>query len=578
MTRAEMQARGWDRLDVLLVSGDAYIDHPAFGVAVIARVLEAEGFRVGVLAQPDWTRPEAFSVLGRPRLFAGVTAGNLDSLVANYTAARRKRRNDAYSEGGAPGRRPNYATVVYSQMLRRVFPGLPIVLGGIEASMRRLAHYDYWQDKLRRSILLDAKADLLVYGMGESAIREVARRFREAPEAAPDLCGIPGTARAVGARAAGERDFSEAVRLPSYEEILAEPAQLIEATRLNEREQNPWCGRPLVQFHGARAVYVEPPAAPLDGEALDAVYALPFTRRPHPSLSRPVPAWEMIRDSITVVRGCPGGCTFCGLGFHQGRFLGSRTPGSVLEELAGLQRSLHFRGVVSDLGGPTANLYGCVNGYSKACRSCRRPSCLFPAVCPHFRIEESRYLALLRRVRERPGIRRVFVNSGIRMDVALRTPQFLRELVRHHVSGHLKVAPEHLSPPVLQRMRKPGPQVFLEFCDRFERETRAAGKEQYLVPYFISSFPGCDERDMAVVERFLRGTGWKPRQVQDFIPLPMTPAAAMYWTGLDYERKTPIHVARGLAERRRQLQALHWAERRRRKPGKHAAPEEFFED
>lgn len=560
-----MLARGWRELDVLIVTGDAYVDHPSFGAAMIARVLEAEGLRVGVVAQPDWRTPASLQVMGRPRLFCGVTAGNLDSMLANYTAARHKRREDDYSEGGLPGRRPNHAAVVYAQLAKGAFPGLPVVLGGIEASLRRVAHYDYWEDKLRPSILVAAKADLLVYGMGESAVREIARRLGAAAASgvAADLSGLRGTARLLGASAAAVMPLAGAVVLPSWEELQADGTRLLKATRLVEAEQSPLCGRRLVQFHGARALVVEPPAPPLGEAELDALYDLPFTRLPHPAHAAPVPAFTMIRDSVTIVRGCAGGCSFCGLGLHQGKFIASRSEASVLREVGRLAAGAGFRGTVTDLGGPSANLYGCRNGASDACRACRRPSCLFPAICRHFTIAEEPALGVLRASRSVPGVKHVFVQSGIRMDVALRTPKYLRELVRHHVSGHLKVAPEHLEPSVLRRMRKPGG-VFEPFLEAFRRESAAAGKEQYLVPYFISSFPGCTEREMRVVEDYLRATRWDLQQVQDFIPLPMTPAAAMYVTGLDYDSGEPIAVARGAGDRQRQRAALGPAPRKRR--------------
>jgi uncharacterized radical SAM protein YgiQ len=557
-----MQARGWTELDVLIVTGDAYVDHPSFGAAMIGRVLEAEGLRVGVLAQPDWRSPSSLQVMGRPRLFCGVTAGNLDSMLANYTAARHKRRDDDYSAGGVAGRRPNHAAVVYAQMARSAFPGLPVVLGGIEASLRRVAHFDYWEQKLRPSILVDAKADLLVYGMGERAVREIARRLDAAAGsgAAADLSGIRGTARLLGAKATALLSLEGAVELPAWEQIQADKLKLLEATRLVEAEQNPRCGRPLVQLHGGRALLVEPPAPPLTEPELDALYELPFTRLPHPSYAAPIPAHTMIRDSVTIVRGCAGGCSFCGLGLHQGKILASRSEASVLRELGRLAADPGFRGTVSDLGGPSANLYGCRNGGDAACRACRRPSCLFPAICRHFTIAEEPAVNLLRKARRVPGVKHVFVQSGIRMDVALRTPTYLRELVRHHVSGHLKVAPEHLHPEVLRRMRKPGG-VFVPFLEAFRRESAAAGKEQYLVPYFISSFPGCTQEQMREVERFLRATRWNLQQVQDFIPLPMTAAAAMYVAGVDYETGEPIPVTRGAGERQRQRAALSPAPR-----------------
>jgi len=565
-TRDEMLARGWTEIDVLIVTGDASVDHPSFGAAMIARVLEAEGLRVGVIAQPDWHTPAALQIMGRPRLFCGVTAGNLDSMLANYTAARHKRREDDYSEGGLPGRRPNHAAVVYAQLARAAFPGLPVVLGGIEASLRRVAHYDYWEDKLRPSILVDSKADLLVYGMGERAVREIARRSLAAGAGvAADLSGIRGTARLLGANAARVLPLDGAVVLPSWEELKANGARLLEATRLVEAEQSPLCGRRLVQFHGARALIVEPPAPPLDETELDTLYDLPFTRLPHPAYTAPIPAFTMIRDSVTIVRGCAGGCTFCGLGLHQGKFITSRSEASILRELGRLAADPGFRGTVSDLGGPSANLYGCRNGIAEACQACRRPSCLVPAICRHFRITEEPAVSVLSKARGVPGVKHVFVQSGVRMDVALRTPKYVRELVRHHVSGHLKVAPEHLDPSVLRRMRKPAG-VFAPFLEVFRKESAAVGKQQYLVPYFISSFPGCTQEQMRVVEQYLHATRWNLQQVQDFIPLPMTPAAAMYVTGLDYETGVAIPVARGAGERQRQRAALGATPQKRSPP------------
>jgi uncharacterized radical SAM protein YgiQ len=580
MSRAEMSARGWTELDVLLITGDAYIDHPAFGAALIGRVLEAEGWRVGIVSQPDWRSAQALQVMGRPRLFCGITAGNLDSMVANYTAARHRRQEDAYSEEGLVGKRPNHAAIVYSQLARQAFPGVPVVLGGVEASLRRVAHYDYWEDKLRPSILLDSKADLLVFGMGEHPVREIARRLAAAqPEtsrtevpprqpgasaraAAPptvplaDLGGICGTARLLGAKATAAADFSAFIRLPSWDDLQKDKNLLLPLTKLVEREQSPFNGRRLVQYHGQRAVVVESPALPLKQPELDALYELPFSRRPHPVYQNKIPAYTMIKDSITVVRGCPAGCTFCGIGVHQGKFLTSRSEDSVLKEIRKLTQLGDFRGTVSDLGGPTANLYGCHNDLDPACKVCRRPSCLHPTICSKFDVQQDQAIRLMRSARETAGVKHVFIQSGIRMDVALRTPEYLRELITHHVSGHLKVAPEHLHPDVLRRMRKPAG-IFEKFQDAFRAESKAAGKEQYLVPYFISSFPGCGEQEMGAVEQFLRKSRWNLQQVQDFIPLPMMPSTAMYVTGLDYDTGQPIQVARGAGERKKQQQAFH---------------------
>lgn len=550
-TRAEMDARGWDALDALLITGDAYVDHPSFGAAMIGRVLEAEGLRVGIIAQPDWTRVASIQGMGAPKLFVGVTAGNLDSMLSNYTAARHRRKEDVYSEGGVPGKRPNHAAVVYTQMARRAFPGVPVVMGGMEAGMRRVAHYDYWEDKLRPSIMADAKPDILVYGMGENAAREITRRLRAGNM---DLSGIRGTALFLGAKAAAA-DFHDCLMLPSWEDLQADKRHLMRLTKVVEAQMTPHCGRRLAQKHGRRVVVMEPPAFPLDGPDLDALYELPFAREQHWSYQQPVPGFATIKDSITVSRGCAGGCTFCGLGFHQGKFLSSRGPDSVFREIRKLAERDSFRGTVSDLGGPTANLYAARNGHAKECKRCHRPSCLWPAICPVFEVDEDKQLELLRGARRQPGVKHVFVQSGIRMDVALRTPAYLKELVRNHVSGHLKVAPEHTHPEVLRKMRKPAGD-FPAFMEKFFQLSAEAGKEQYLAPYFISSFPGCSEKEMGAVERFLRREKWNLQQAQDFIPLPMTGAAAMYATGLDINSEREIHIPRGAGERERQKRML----------------------
>ena len=551
MTRADMTLRGWSELDVLLITGDAYIDHPSFGAAVIGRVLEADGFRVGIIAQPDWRNVEALQVMGRPRLFAGITSGNLDSMVSNYTAARHKRREDAYTEDGVTGKRPNHAAVVYSQLCRRAFPGVPIVLGGVEASLRRVAHYDYWSDGFKPSILLDAKADLLVFGMGEHAAREIAKRLNDGQ----DIGGIRGTARLLGAKAAAALDVSKMLELPSYDALLKDKNLLTPITKIVEREQSPFNGRVLVQRHGDRAVVIESPSFPLKSAEMDALYDLPFVRRPHPMYRKTIPAFTMIKDSVTVVRGCPAGCTFCGIGVHQGKFLTSRSEKSVMKEIKQMTEEPDFRGTISDLGGPTANLYGCENDIEDACKVCRRPSCLHPTICTKFHVESDPAIQLMRAARKAEGVKHVHIQSGIRMDVAFRTPEYLKELIHHHVSGHLKVAPEHLEASVLKRMRKPAG-LFEQFQTLFREESKAAGKEQYLTPYFISSFPGCGDKEMGVVEKFLKKENWNLQQVQDFIPLPLMPATAMYVTGLDYDTGTPITVARGAGDRYRQRQAL----------------------
>ena len=552
MSRAEMDARGWAELDVLIITGDAYVDHPSFGASMIGRVLEADGLRVGIIAQPDWTKIQSIQGMGTLKLFVGITAGNLDSMLSNYTAARHKRKDDVYSAGGEPGKRPNHASVVYSQMARQAFPGVPVVLGGMEVSMRRVAHYDYWEDKLRPSIMANAKGDVLVYGMGEVAVIEIANRLRAGNR---DFSGIRGTALFLGAKAAAAADFSDCIILPSWEDVQKDKKHLMRLTKVVEAQQTPYSGKRLVQWHGNRAVLQEPPAFPVDGPDLDALYEFPFMRLAHPSYDKPVPGFATIKDSIIVSRGCPGGCTFCGLGFHQGKFLSSRSVDSVLKEVRKLAESDTFRGTISDLGGPTANLFGARNGHAEECKKCHRPSCLWPTICPIFEINEKPGLEMLRGARAQPGVKHVFVQSGIRMDVALRTPEYMKELVQHHVSGHMKVAPEHMHPEVLRRMRKPAGD-FEGFMEKFFQLSEEAGKEQYLVPYFISSFPGCTDKEMTAVEQFLKKEKWNLQQVQDFIPLPMTGSAAMYVTGLDINTEQPIPVVRNAGDRERQKRMM----------------------
>ncbi len=553
MTAGEREKRGWDELDILIITGDAYVDHPSFGASLIGRVMEREGYRVGIIAQPDWRSADSLRTMGRPRLFCGVTAGNLDSMLAHYSAFRQRRKVDEYSEGGKPGKRPNHAAVVYAQLARQAFPGLPVIIGGIEASLRRIVHYDYWEDELRPSILADSKADLLVYGMGEKPLIEAAARLAAGNH---DLTGIRGTSFLAGAEKSRELDSSGSLLLPSLEQCRKDRKALIELTRMLESQQNPWCGKRLIQYHGKRALVIEPPPLPLSEIVIDRIYELPFQKLPHPRYTLEIPAYTMVKNSLTVVRGCPGGCAFCSLGLHQGKFLSSRTIESVAGEIDRLVEHAEFRGTVTDLGGPTANLYGCKNGVSPECTLCRRTSCLYPGFCPHFMIQEKSLLDLYKRARAVPGVNHVFIGSGIRMDVALRTPGYMKELFRYHVSGHLKVAPEHLNEETLVRMRKPSASVFRRFLSIFEEENSRAGKKQYLVPYFISSFPGCTESHMKEVRDFLEPRRWNLQQVQDFIPLPMTPASAMYYSGIDYATGKPLYVARGVAEKKAQKEQL----------------------
>jgi uncharacterized radical SAM protein YgiQ len=543
-----MERLGWKELDILLVSGDAYVDHPSFGTALLARWLGSHGFKVGIIAQPKWDRPEGLTAMGRPRLFAGASAGALDSMLAHYTAFRKKRSDDAYTPGGRAGARPNRAAIVYTGLLKAAFPGLPVVLGGIEASMRRAAHFDFWSDSVRRSILLDSKADLLVYGMGERAALEAAKRLTAGgPAAKPRdlLAGIPGTAFM-----GGERDLPQgvpAVRLPSFEEVAEDPAKLMTATLALEAQTR--AGAWAIQRHGERSVVLAPPAAPLSSSEMDALYELPFTRDPHPSYMEAIPAVEMIRFSVTSHRGCAGGCSFCSLALHQGRLISSRGAASLEAEVRSLTRHRAWTGSVTDVGGPSANMWGSSCGADPA--KCSRPSCLTPAVCPHFQDDQKALAALLRRLTNVPGVKHLRIASGVRHDLALRSPAYAETLAREFTGGQLKLAPEHSCARVLELMRKPAFSTFEGFLSLFERTSRSAGKEQFVVPYLVSAFPGCTDADMRSLAAWLRKRRWKPRQVQCFIPLPGTAACAMFHSGLDPGGR-PIPVARTDAERLRQ--------------------------
>jgi uncharacterized radical SAM protein YgiQ len=549
MTRDEMAARGWDELDILLITGDAYIDHPAFGVGLLGRWLEAQGYRVGVVAQPRWDSPEDVARLGRPRLFAGVASGAVDSMLAHYTAFRKKRSDDAYTPGGMAGARPNRAVIVYTGLVRQAFKGLPVVIGGIEASLRRATHYDFWTDGLRRSILLDSKADVLVYGMGERAVLEVARRC----ECKEDLRGIPGTAFAIGARDEAVSFAGDAVvdELPSHEAIVASPDVLMDATlRLEQQvhEETHWA----VQQSSERKVVFAPPAAGLTTSELDALYALPYTRGAHPLYTEPIPALEMIQFSITSHRGCGGGCSFCSLALHQGRRIRSRSGASLAAEVGELTRHPDWKGSISDVGGPSANMWGARCTHTG---TCTRTSCLTPDVCAHFRTEQAELGQLLKRLAALPGVKHLSVASGIRHDLAMINRPYVRTLLADFVGGQLKLAPEHCAPHVLEAMRKPSFTRFEDFLSLFEKESRQAGKRQFVVPYLMSAFPGCTDQDMRDLSAWLRAHGWWPQQVQCFIPTPGTVATAMYYIGKDAAGKG-IHVARSDAERIRQHRIL----------------------
>ena len=565
MTREEMDARGWDELDVLILNGDAYVDHPAFGGALIGRFLAGRGLRVGMIAQPRWDDPTELQRLGRPRLFIGITAGNLDSMLNKLTAQKKIRSEDQYSPDGAVDRRPNRASIAYSGLARRAFPGLPVVLGGIEASLRRIAHYDYWSDQVRRSVLVDSKADLLVFGMGERPIMEIAQRL-QAGETVDQLRDIRGTGRMLNPGEWEDIPKSRFVRdgqtlwLPSFEEVQADKLAFMEMSRAFQHETNPGNGRPLLQPHGARAVYLNPPARPLKTEDMDSLYDLPFLRRTHWSYGeQKIPAFETVKHSIVTMRGCFGGCTFCSITEHEGRVIQSRSAESVLREVRSLRRMDDFRGVISDVGGPTANMYQMKCKSEVVESSCRRLSCVHPGVCENLQTDHGPLLDLLKRVREEDGIKRVFIASGVRYDLAERSPAFIKELARHHTGGQLSVAPEHVKDEVLQKMKKPGVASYERFAEQFTCASKEAGKDQHLVPYYISGHPGSTLQDMIDLALYLKARNMRPRQVQDFIPTPMSMATAMYYTGFDPFTRAPVYTARDLRDKKLQKALLlYW--------------------
>jgi uncharacterized radical SAM protein YgiQ len=541
-------------LDIILVTGDAYVDHSSFGIALIGRWLEAHGYRVGIIAQPDWTSPEAFKILGKPRLFFGVTSGNMDSMVNLYTAARRVRNDDAYSPGGKPGMRPERACIAYSNRIKQAYPGIPVVLGGIEASLRRMTHYDYWQNRLRRSILLDAKADLLVYGMGERAVVEIARMLKEGKGI--EACRtIRGTAWAAGKKDTLPEDVQE---LPSYEACVADPLAFNRSTLLLWRETNPACALPLLQRHGDRAIYQNPPAENLNQSELDRLYELPYLNAPHPCYREPIPAFAAISTSITINRGCAGGCSFCALTIHQGKDVVSRSEASVLREAKALSREKGFNGVISDMGGPTANMFQMHCTSPEANAVCRRVSCLHPVRCKHYGTDHQPFKSLLKKVRELPGMKRVFVNSGIRYDLASLDKNFVEELTTHHVSGTLTTAPEHVSAKVLRLMRKPEIEHFSDFMKRFKATNLLNNKRQFLVPYFQCAHPGCGPNEAIELALYMKKNFLKCRQVQMFIPTPGTLSTAMYVSGHDPHSKEPVYVARTEPDRARQRALMFW--------------------
>jgi len=612
MSRAEMDELGWDSCDIILITGDAYVDHPSFGMAVVGRFLEAQGFRVGIIAQPDWQSTQDFKALGPPNLFFGITAGNMDSMVNRYTSERKVRSDDAYTPGGQGGKRPDRCTIAYTQRAREAYKDIPIVLGGIEASLRRIAHYDYWSEKVRRSILLDAKADLLVFGNGERQIAEIAHRLarNEPISALTDIRGTAFTRRQVpsdwvevdsthldtpgdiepqpdpyaelpkptsheaattqaptdpGVQVVrfvkdipkGQPPERSVIRLPSYQQVRNDAVLYAHASRVLHTESNPGNARALVQRHGDQELWLNPPPIPLASKELDGIYELPYTRQPHPSYGdAKIPAYEMIRFSIAIQRGCFGGCTFCSITEHEGRIIQNRSQESVLREIETIRDSVPgFTGVISDLGGPTANMYRLACKSKEIEAACRRPSCVFPGVCSNLNTDHQPLIDLYRKARTLPGIKKVLIASGVRYDLAIESPEYVRELAQHHTGGYLKIAPEALSDGPLAMMMKPGMDTYDRFKALFDRYSKEAGKEQYLIPYFIAAHPGTKDQDMLELAIWLKQNGFRADQVQAFLPSPMATATAMYHSGVNPLRKVTrrsdaVAIPKGMKVRR----------------------------
>ena len=588
MSRKEMKKLGWDSCDIILVVGDAYVDHPSFGMAIIGRTLEAQGYRVGMIAQPDWHSKDAFMKLGKPNLFFGVSAGNMDSMINRYTAERRIRHDDAYSPNNEGGKRPDRAVLAYTQRCKEAYKSVPVVIGGIEASLRRIAHYDYWSDKVRRSVLLDAKADILLYGNAERPLLEVAHLLSQG-EAISDLTEIRGTAIlckqalpgwkgidsrkidqlgkidpiinpyadvdvACATQKLAEQNNSDTqvitvqpelaqpkkanpwdktyIQIPSFEQVSKDKILYAHASRVMHQETNPGCARALAQYHGERLVWVNPPAYPLTTEEMDAVFALPFQRVPHPAYGKAkIPAYEMIRFSINIMRGCFGGCSFCSITEHEGRVIQNRSEDSIIKEIETIRDEVPgFTGVISDLGGPSANMYRLKCKSPKAEQTCRRLSCVFPQICHHMDTDHEHTINLYRRARKLSGIKKILIASGVRYDLAVEDPRYVKELVEHHVGGYLKIAPEHTEKNALDKMMKPGMNTYDTFKAMFEKYSKAAGKKQYLIPYFISAHPGTTDRDMINLALWLKSNNFKLDQVQNFYPSPLSNATTMYHT------------------------------------------------
>jgi uncharacterized radical SAM protein YgiQ len=555
-TIKEMKARGWDQADFVLVTGDAYVDHSSFGAAVIGRVLEKMGYRVAILDQPKWKDCSDFQRFGRPRLAFLITSGNIDSMINHYTVAKKKRSRELYSPAGESGHRPDRAAIVYSNRARQAYPEVPVILGGMEASLRRFAHYDYWSDSVRRSILLDAKADLLVYGMGEKAIMEIAENLENGLDIAY-IRHIPGTCYLVQDPA----EVYDAVTLPGYEAVSKDKKAFNKAFQLSYEEQDPVRGKTLIQAHGNRHLVQNPPMTPATETELDWVFDLPFMREIHPKYqSQGIPAFEEIRFSLTSNRGCFGNCSFCSLAFHQGRIVRARSHESILAEADQMIQDPHFKGYIHDVGGPTANFRRPACDRQLKIGACKKKQCLYPKPCKELIVDHTDYLALLRKLRKLEGVKKVFVRSGIRYDYVLADKQtnFTRELCEHHVSGQLRIAPEHISDRVLKQMGKPGKDVYLQFMDVFDKVNKDLKKDQYLVPYLMSSHPGSTLKDAVALAEFLRDIHHQPEQVQDFYPTPGTRSTAIYYTGLDPETGNPVYVAKTPEEKAMQRALMQY--------------------
>ena len=556
--RADMDARGWAQCDFVYVIGDAYVDHPSFGHAIISRVLEHAGYKVGILSQPDWKNPASIAALGAPRLGFLVSGGNMDSMVNHYSVSKKRRQQDAYTPGGVMGKRPDYAVVVYCNLIRRTFKSVPILIGGIEASLRRLAHYDYWSDKLKRSILLDSQADLLLYGMGERAIVEAANALNDGMSVR-DLTYIDGTVF----RAASADTPVPSIRLPDYASLVKDPKKYAESFYLQYTNTDPFSAKQLIEPYSEREFVIQnPPQKPLSQAEMDEIYALPYCRTYHPSYEAlgGVPAIQEVKFSLVSNRGCFGACSFCALTFHQGRIVQTRSHESIVREAEAMTHEADFKGYIHDVGGPTANFRhpACQKQLTKG--ACQNRQCLFPTPCKNMDADHSDYLALLRKLRKLPNVKKVFIRSGIRFDYLLadRSDAFFKELVRYHISGQLKVAPEHVSDRVLAVMGKPRHSVYLQFLDRYKKINEQARMKQFVVPYLMSSHPGCTLRDAVELAEYLRDTGHHPEQVQDFYPTPSTLSTVMYYTGLDPRTMQPVYVPKNPHEKAMQRALMQY--------------------